>query len=78
MEHKPLGEILTEKGLHETQQFRTELLDGKHKGREYLDIHTDLRGRISGQLLDPSDDIDYITLVILRAFGVQGTDTFLP
>ena len=81
MKSSALGELLPQAGLEVVTQFATELKDGKHDQREYLDIHADLRTRLRPykeyySARGMADD-DYFVLVVLRALGVKGADNYL-
>jgi hypothetical protein len=74
MKHVKLSEVLPADGIETIRVFRKELADGEH-GRDYLDVHAALRERLrpfEAYLAEHGmTDIDYFTLVVLRALGVN-------
>jgi len=82
MKYVTISEVLPPEGVAVVQAFAQEVKDGQHASRDYLDVHSALRERLrpfESYLAEHGmTDIDFFTLVILRAMGVSGTDSFLP
>jgi len=81
MKSKALGDLLPKAGLEVVSRFASELKEGKHDRREYLDIHADLRSRLQPYKSYYNErgiiDDDYLVVVILRVLGVKGADDFI-